>query len=46
MILFKAERETDIDIDNRQRFLNAYLEQQKDHYFDLYLHLVAIFHSK
>lgn len=46
MILFKAERETDIDIDNRRRFLNAHLEQRKDHYADLYLYLVAIFHSK
>lgn len=46
MILFKAERKTDINIDNRQRFLTVHLEQRKDHYSAPYLYLVAIFHSK
>jgi len=46
MILFKAERETDIDIDNRQRFSTIHLERQKDHYSSLYLYLVAISHFK
>jgi len=46
MILFKAERETDIDIDNRQQFSTIYLERRKDHYSGLYLYLVAIFHFK
>jgi len=44
MILFKAERETDIDIDNRQRFSAVHLERRKDHYSGLYL--VAISHFK
>lgn len=47
MILFKAQRETDIDIDNRPGdFQTIHLERQKDHYSGLYLYLVAIFRFK